>query len=137
MLCGAEEVFPIPKSTIELLERNFTRVPLEEAKRIARQTQRVLEKEWRGLKETQKVPLILQKIEMLRDQEVASLELAKRRQEYLDRILQEDNAHGPEEYMRVKYYRLLVDYLARKGEFDLAHELAKAFNIQVTPFTTD
>lgn len=130
-----EEVFPIPKSTIELLERNFVRVPVEEAKRIARQTQRVLEKEWKGVKDAQKVPAIIQKIEMLRDQERAYLELARKRQQYLEQILETDICSaGSEEYMRLKYYRLLVDYLARKGEFELAHELAKMFNIQVQVF---
>ena len=101
---------------------------MEEAKRVARQTQRVLEKEWKVLKDQQKLPSIVKKIETLKEQEGEYLGLAKRRHDYLERILVEERM---DEYMRVKYYRLLVDYLARKGEFDLAEQLSKAFNIQV------
>jgi macrophage erythroblast attacher len=100
---------------------------LEEAKRVARQTQRVLEKEWKVLKEADKLPLIIQKVQALREQELGCLELARKRQEYIERVLEE----GGEEYMRVKYYRLLVDYLARKGDFALAQDLARAINITV------
>ena len=83
------------------------------------------------MKDAQKLPAIIQKIETLREQELEYLELAKRRQEYLERVLESENT---EEYMRLKYYRLLAEYLARRGEFEIARQVAKTFSIQVLLF---
>ena len=123
----------VPRSIIEGLERSLARVPIEEAKRIARQAHRVLEKEWRPLKPgSDRLPLLAKKIQDLRDAELAQIELAMRRLEYLDRVLK-----GPEDdplyrnWIELKYYRILADYLARCGRFDEALSLAAKFDIEV------
>jgi glucose-6-phosphate isomerase len=52
-----------------------------------------LEKEWKPLKSNDpvKLELIQRKIEQTRDAELNMLQLAKRRQEYLDQLLDESN----------------------------------------------
>lgn len=122
---------PIPNSTIEILEGSFFKVPLEEAKKIARQTQRVLEKEWKPLKDDQKLPAILKKINDLRDEELRQIELLGRRQEFMQQVL-EKKEEGVKIYLQTKYKRVLIEHLARTNHFPLAYHLAAEFNLQVT-----
>ena len=97
------EGYQVPRSTVETLESGLLKVnyeliysqkvPIEEAKRYARQAQRILEKEWKPLKSNDpiKLELIQHKIEQARDAELEMLRLAERRQDYLDQLLNDGN----------------------------------------------
>lgn len=123
---------------IEGLERSFARVPIEEAKRLARQVQRVLEKEWKPLRAgSDKLPAVLAKLQALRTAELHNITVAMQRQAYLDSLFSADsddtadNSNGYDEWLDCKYYRLVCDYLAREGRIAEARALAAKLNIDV------